>query len=960
MKSTILLSKLAEQFRRVIMASVAMLLLGQSTSLQAGEIRGWRNDWTGVFPDADPPTSWGPGKNEVWSTDLGDGFQSSPVLIGDKVITAVNPDKLVCLRASDGKMLWKTSHDLWKDVLSGEEAASARKLAAEAEEWKKEVDRLDEVIGEAGRPASQSQMKAEYKAMTQEQRDALVNDATAKKEELMKHPHAGLKWVNLSCDPRGAGYACATPVTDGKFVYYVFGNGLAICCDLETGKRMWHTKLAGELGYQHHGTSGSSPALAGDRVIVRFGNWLYGLKASDGSQVWEQREPEKWTRRGFTTFSTAVVVNIDTTPVVVTLSGQFLRASDGKLLADLDLYANSDSEMVPTPVVDQGVIYFPVGKRKLSKKWGDIRPAHLLAVKLPDQISGDALQPKILWKTETPSADTGSSPVVFDGLLYIRDYMGSWLRVFDIRDGSLVYEKNLAEYLKDVTPSSAYGSLTVAGGNLYINSSMVDRTLIIKTGREYSEVARNERGSTKKEIGSWMKPYGFIFATNPVFSGSRMYWRENDKMYCFAKDAASKPAVPSDAKNNGAGTTPAVEPPKDIEAKPPAASDSPARQSTNTGRALPAWPYSDGPTRDGISPETGLFANLKNGPEVVWKASLGTGFTSIIISGGLVYAAGNKDDKDIITAFDAVTGKPAWTYSYDEPMAAEGFDGGPCATPCVAGGKLYNFSRSGRVNSLDATTGKLSWSKDLGAELGAEPPQYGYAGSPTVIGERLFLNIGSAGCCLNAATGEVIWKSPAGKAGYAAPVPFTVLGKPALLIFSGDGLYAVDAATGQVVMKYPWKDMEGATAPTPLVHGTQVFLSSGFSDGGVMLDTAAGDFKEVWRTGNMSNKYSGCVLVDGFLYGFDSTTLRCLDWSAGKARWEHDGFGDGSLVAAERRLVVLSEDGDMVIAEARPDAFHQVSGSKVLKPTCWARPSVAGGRIYCRNSGGDLVCVELK
>ena len=76
MKSTILLSKLAEQFRRVIMASVAMLLLGQSTSLQAGEIRGWRNDWTGVFPDADPPTSWGPGKNEVWSTDLGDG--SSP------------------------------------------------------------------------------------------------------------------------------------------------------------------------------------------------------------------------------------------------------------------------------------------------------------------------------------------------------------------------------------------------------------------------------------------------------------------------------------------------------------------------------------------------------------------------------------------------------------------------------------------------------------------------------------------------------------------------------------------------------------------------------------------------------------------------------------------------------------------------------------------------------------------
>jgi hypothetical protein len=134
--------------------------------------------------------------------------------------------------------------------------------------------------------------------------------------------------------------------------------------------------------------------------------------------------------------------------------------------------------------------------------------------------------------------------VVFNGLLYIRDYMGSWLRVFDTRDGSLVYEKDLAEYLKDVTPSSAYGALTVAGGNLYVNSSAVDRTIIIKVGREYVEVARNERGSAKRVMGSWMKPYGFIFATNPVFSGTRMYWRENDKMYCFAKGAPSKPSVP--------------------------------------------------------------------------------------------------------------------------------------------------------------------------------------------------------------------------------------------------------------------------------------------------------------------------------------------------------------------------------------------------------------------------------
>jgi len=883
---------------------VILLTLGLTAPAQAGDIRGWRNDWTGVFPDTDPPTSWGPGKNEVWSTDLGGGFQSSPVLIGDKVLTAVEPYTLVCLRASDGKVLWKTSHDLWKDVLSGEEAVAAKKLAAEAEEWKKEVDRLDHMIIEARRPPSQAQIKPEYKAMTQEQRDAVVNDALAKKSELLKQHHAGLRWVNVGIAHSGGGMAPATPVTDGKVVYCTFGTGLGVCCDLETGKRLWYNKLEGELGDRHHGTAGPSPALAGDRVIMRFGASLYGLSTRDGSQVWEHREPGP-------SYSTAVVVTIGKTPVVVTLAGQFLRASDGKLLADLDLYSNGCQEMIPTPVVDQGVIYFPVGEHRRSKKWTDVRPAYLLAIKLPEQIDGDTLQTRILWKTETPGANSGSSPVVFNGLLYIRDYMGSWLRVFDIHNGSLVYEKDLADYLKDTTPSSAYGSLTVAGGNLYVNSSMVDRTLIIKTGREYSEVARNERGSRKKELGSWMKSYGFVYAANPVFSGSRMYWRENDRMYCFAGKAAATQVVPANAATNGPATV--------------------------------------GPT-----------APLKKGPTVVWKASLGTGYTSIVADGGLVYAAGNKEDQDIISAFDAVTGKSAWTYRYAEPLAAEGFEGGPCATPAVAAGKLYSLSRSGRATCLDAATGKPVWSKDLAAELGAESPQYGYAGSPTVIGQRLYLNIGRAGCCLDAATGKVLWKSPGGKAGYAAPVPFVIGGRSVLLIFSGDGLYAVDAATGEALLRYPWRDTEGATAPAPLVRGTQVFLSSGFAEGGVLLDTATGAFAEVWRTGNMSTKYSSGVVIDGFLYGFDATTLRCLEWQTGKPRWEQDGFGDGSLVVADGRLVILSETGDLVIAEAKPDAFHEVSRTKVLARTCWTRPAIAGGRVYGRNSGGDLVCIELK
>ena len=519
-----------------LLGLVAVLWLASSS--WAADVRGWRNDGTGVFPDADPPTSWGPGKNEVWSTVLGDkGIgNASPVLIGDRLLTAVDPFILVCLRASDGTVLWKTSHDLWTEVLSREEAESAKKLAAEATAYKKEVSRLEHVASEAGRNALDRLMKPEYAKMTPEERAALVAQTKATLADMLQNPPAGLKWVNEGMTHQFNGPASATPVTDGKYVYYVFGNGLAICCDINTGKRVWYNKLTGEIRYEHHGSAGASPVLAGDRVIMRFGLWTYCLDVRDGAVQWEKRDPKNASLG----YGSPTVVDIGGTLVVFTAHGQFFRVSDGVMLADLDIWSNK--EQVPTPVVHQGVVFFAVNDRKTTSSFQpQPQAAHLLAVQLPDRLSGDKLEIKTLWKTETPSGRVGASPVVCNGLLFIRDYMGSMLRVFDIRDGNLVYEKDMDDYINDGSNSTAYSSLSAGGGNIYINSSRHDRTLIIKASREYVEVARNTRGLDIPERTGWTRAFGLIYRPTPVFSGTRMYWREGNTMYCFAKDAASKP-----------------------------------------------------------------------------------------------------------------------------------------------------------------------------------------------------------------------------------------------------------------------------------------------------------------------------------------------------------------------------------------------------------------------------------
>jgi len=63
---------------------------------------------------------------------------------------------------------------------------------------------------------------------------------------------------------------------------------------------------------------------------------------------------------------------------------------------------------------------------------------------------------------------------------------------------------------------------------------------------------------------------------------------------------------------------------------------------------------------------------------------------------------------------------------------------------------------------------------------------------------------------------------------------------------------------------------------------------------------------------------------------------------------------------ADGKLVILSEKGELVIADASPEGFKELARAKVLKGTCWTVPVLSGGRIYCRSHEGDLVCIDVR
>jgi outer membrane protein assembly factor BamB len=104
------------------------------------------------------------------------------------------------------------------------------------------------------------------------------------------------------------------------------------------------------------------------------------------------------------------------------------------------------------------------------------------------------------------------------------------------------------------------------------------------------------------------------------------------------------------------------------------------------------------------------------------------------------------------------------------------------------------------------------------------------------------------------------------------------------------------------------------------------------------------------------------VLIDGALYGFDgdrNSDLKCIDFKTGAVKWSEKGLGKGALMAADGKLIIISEKGELVIAAADPTAFKALARWQVLGGKCWTMPVLSNGRIYCRNAAGDLVCVDV-
>lgn len=386
------------------------------------------------------------------------------------------------------------------------------------------------------------------------------------------------------------------------------------------------------------------------------------------------------------------------------------------------------------------------------------------------------------------------------------------------------------------------------------------------------------------------------------------------------------------------------------------------------GVARPAdWPQWRGPHRNGVVPALNLRNSWgESGPPVVWTAEVGTGFSAVSIADGRAYVLGNTADIDTVWCLDARTGDVIWQVSYAAPLDPNLFEGGPTSTPTCDGSDVFTFSRSGLALCLDALTGEERWRVDVPAECDVNVPSWGFAGSPVAVDDRVLLNAGSSGVALDRGSGQVRWKSDnSDDAGYATPVLTTLDGRQGALVLSGKALHAIDPASGEELWAHRWITRYGVNAADPLVQDDLIFVTSGYAKGTALLRATAAGAEELWRMRDLRNQMSPGVLLDGFVYAVDGDAgddcrLKCVEFATGAVRWEESGLGSATLIASGKTLVILSEDGELVLAAASPDSFQPVARAEVLDGKCWTPPALADGHVYCRNAAGRVVCVDLR
>lgn len=394
---------------------------------------------------------------------------------------------------------------------------------------------------------------------------------------------------------------------------------------------------------------------------------------------------------------------------------------------------------------------------------------------------------------------------------------------------------------------------------------------------------------------------------------------------------------------------------------------------TTAPLAAADWPDFRGPNRDGIYPESDIVTTFPaGGPPLLWEKQIGAGFANPVVSNGRLILFHRRGSEEIVEALDSQSGEQQWRFAYPTSYHDDfGFDEGPRASPVIVAGQVYTFGAEGTLTCVSFATGAKIWQRNVNEEFSVNKGFFGAASTPLVDGRRVYLNVGGSDgagiVAFDKDTGRTLWQTGDDEASYSSPIEASIDGKDRLVFFTREGLVILEPADGAVVDQHRWRSRSRASvnAAMPVVAGDIVFLTASYGTGAVCLQRTGGAFKELWSgEDSIAAHYATPVHHDGVLYGFHGRqefgqVFRAVELRTGKVLWTEPDFGAGTVLLAGNQLVILCEDGDLVLTPASPNAYRETARAPVLSGQTRPYAALADGRLYARDIS-RLVCLDLR
>lgn len=423
------------------------------------------------------------------------------------------------------------------------------------------------------------------------------------------------------------------------------------------------------------------------------------------------------------------------------------------------------------------------------------------------------------------------------------------------------------------------------------------------------------------------------------------------------------------------------------------------------------WPHWRGPTRDGISGETGLPVEWDTENGVVWSVSMPawSGATPII-SGDTVFlnvsipedpagvpgnpSAGYRRRRGPVEgrgnvaysghielwALDRSDGSIRWKRHLSDRDTRGRKQNMSSPSPVTNGEQVFVLTGTGILKAFDFD-GQELWARDIPADYGAFGLNWGYASSPLLFEDALFVQVlhgmktddPSYLLRLSAATGETLWRverptdaireSPDS---YTTPFVHEVDGRFELVITGGDVVTGHDLDTGRERWRSDGLNPENSSSyrivASPIVKNGIIYAPTRVKPLLALRTGGEGDITDshrIWSfdrgpdvpTPVTDGERFFVVTDNGVLYALDARSGEVL---AGPTRLP-PGTYSASPVLAEGRLYVINEDGMATVVSVSGDGFGILATNDMASYTL-SSMAISEGRIFLRTAEA-LYCI---